>query len=745
MLQNLSLRPKLALIALGPMLALLVVGLGLGSGDTSLGILAVVVGAILALAGVAAVGKSIDTSLQALRDEAARVADSDLPQLASALRTGAAVPDDFGGERDIAGIGDDEFGEVADGLRSIRQSAVGLSSQVAALQSGISDTFVNLARRNQSLLDRQLEAIDTLEAEERDSDRLSVMYRVDHLATRMRRNAESLLVLADAKTPERHSPSVEISEVIRVAIGEVEDYRRIVPISIDDLSIPGHRAQDVAHLLAELMENATQQSPPGTAVDITGGFDRTTNDYIVSILDHGTGIPTDRLAELNSMLSAPPTSTLTISHSIGLQVVSRLSHSLNIDVRLAASVEGGTIAAVRVPAAVAGEWGGGTIAAPAGSADAPMAVGDPAPLSAPTPPVSPSTAPSTGLPLIGEAPAMPEAPVMPDLAVPDLGMPEAPVVPDLAVPDLGMPEAPAMPAFEAPEAPAMPDLAVPDLGVPEAPVMPEAPVVPDLAVPDLGMPEAPAMPAFDAPEAPVMPAFEAPEAPAMPDLAVPDLGMPEAPAMPAFEAPEPPAMPAFEAPEAPEAPAMPAFQAPETPAMPAPVIPDMAVAQAPATPEAPATPVMPTPVIPDMAVAQAPATPEAPATPPVPNPVAFQPPVAPAPVPEAPAATFPSVAPVPNAPAPSYPQAVAPAPAPAPAAPAQATAPGPAPAPAPEVTTAGLTKRKRSGDTAENATDFDADRTAPSQRSPDQVRSMLSRYKTGLQRGRTTNPTDGES
>ena len=129
-----------------------------------------------------------------------------------------------------------------------------------------SDTFVNLARRNQSLLDRQLEAIDTLEAEERDSDRLSVMYRVDHLATRMRRNAESLLVLADAKTPERHSPSVEISEVIRVAIGEVEDYRRIVPISIDDLSIPGHRAQDVAHLLAELMENATQQSPPGTCL-----------------------------------------------------------------------------------------------------------------------------------------------------------------------------------------------------------------------------------------------------------------------------------------------------------------------------------------------------------------------------------------------------------------------------------------------------------------------------------------------
>ena len=187
---------------------------------------------------------------------------------------------------------------------------------------------VNLARRNQALLDRQLEAIDTLEAEERDSDRLAVMYRVDHLATRMRRNAESLLVLADAKTPERHGPAVELREVLRVAIGEVEDYRRIIPISLDDLSVPGHRAQDLAHLLAELMENSTQQSPPGTAVDVTGGYDPTSRDYIVSILDHGTGIAPDKLESLNRLLSTPPTSTMTISHSIGLQVVSRLSHSL---------------------------------------------------------------------------------------------------------------------------------------------------------------------------------------------------------------------------------------------------------------------------------------------------------------------------------------------------------------------------------------------------------------------------------
>ena len=302
MLQNLSLRAKLALIGLGPLLVLLVLfvlEVTSDSGNLSIGALGLAIGAILMFLAIGFVSKSISGSLTALREEVARVADSDLPQLAASLRTGTPVPEGFDDERAISGIGDDEFGEVASGLRSVRQSAVGLSSQVSELQRGISDTFVNLARRNQSLLDRQLEAIDTLEAEERDADKLAVMYRVDHLATRMRRNAESLLVLADAKTPERHRPPVELREVLRVAIGEVEDYRRIVPVSFEDLSIPGHRAQDLAHLLAELMENATQQSAPGTAVDVTGGVDPTSRDYIVSIIDHGTGIAPDQLVSLN--------------------------------------------------------------------------------------------------------------------------------------------------------------------------------------------------------------------------------------------------------------------------------------------------------------------------------------------------------------------------------------------------------------------------------------------------------------
>ena len=629
MLENFSLRRKLALIALGP-LVVFVVLLILGAGS-ELGIATIAIGflvaALLAVLAVMAVAKGITGSLVALRDETTRVAQNDLPQLANSLRTGTPLPADFSEPRKLQGIGEDEFGEVATGLHSIRHSAVGIGNQAADLHSGIAETFVKLARSNQALLERQLEAIETLEAEEGDSDRLALMYRVDHLATRMRRNAESLLVLADAKSPERHGPAVELRDFLRVAIGEVEDYRRIVPIALDDLSVPGHRAQDLAHLLAELMENATQQSPPGTAVDVSGGYEPTTGDYIISILDKGTGIPEDKLAGLNSLLATPPSSTMTISHSIGLQVVSRLSHSIGIDVRLAKAPETGTLAAVRVPAALTTEWGGQAPATPATPQVAPLPemIATPAPL---------EPAPLSGL--AAEAPAAPDLGVpQVDLPTPDLGVPQV----DLPTPDLGVPQV---------------DLPAPNLGVPQV----------DLPTPDLAVPVAPAVPEAPAP---------------IPDLGVPQVDLP----------------------------------APDV-GVPAP-IPDLAAPVAPAVPEVPAP-------IPDLAAPVAPAAPEAPTFPavtadPAPAPAAVTPPPAVAPQPEMPA------------PAPTTPEPIAAA----------------TPAPVAEKTSSGLTRRKRSAPSAD-AVDLNADRAAPSQRSPDQVRNMLSRYKTGLEKGRTgTSRTDGES
>ena len=311
-------------------------------------------GLLIAALTVFAVSRSWIKATKVLSDDAHDLASRELPRLRDALITGQALG---GGtrDRDLDRLSGGEFGDVADGLIAIRRSTADFGRHVGDLRTGVSDTFVNLARRNQALLDRQLEAIDILEAKERDSDRLALLYRVDHLATRMRRNAESLLVLAGATTPQRRSPAVELREVLRVAIGEVEDYRRIIPISLDPLDVAGHLAQDLAHLIAELMENAAQHSAPGTAVDVLGALE-SDGSYTIRVIDRGSGIDATRRGELNSLLSSPPARSLTIAQSIGMHVVSRLAQRLCVGVFLASGDDGGTAASVTVPAQVVAEW-----------------------------------------------------------------------------------------------------------------------------------------------------------------------------------------------------------------------------------------------------------------------------------------------------------------------------------------------------------------------------------------------------
>ena len=628
---------------------------------------------ILAVAGFFIMWKkatgALNSSLNALRDEAFAVANEDLPRLGAALSSGEPIAN-LQNNRPRVTFEDAEFASVASGLSAVRDSAAGIGESVTALQSGISDTFVNLARRNQALVDRQLEAIDTLEAEERDSDRLSLLYRVDHLATRMHRNAESLLVLADAKTPERHSAPVPLQDVLRVAIGEVEDYRRIVPISFDDALVAGHKAQDMAHLLAELMENAAQHSPPGTAVDVTGA-QSATGDYMITILDHGTGVAAGQLQTLNHLLERPPASTLTISHSIGLQVVSRISHSLGIKVRLDHGEDNGVVATVFVPAAVVNSWSqtvGGAAAAPTAPAPAPVA-----------------PAPVTDL-----APPAPNAPI-PDLAAP---APVADLAPP-AIPDLAAPAAPSTFPTIGDEAPLDGSMPLESLLDPSSDIGDEMLQMP---LPQPVAESAEPANVFDAP-APVA------EAPA-PEVFEPGAST--------FEAPAPAAPEVFEPAPAPvaEAPAPEVFEPAPAP-----------VAEAPAAPEAfePApAPVAEAPAAPEV-IEPAPApTAEAPQQ--LDSPPAF---AEPAPAPAAPAAAAASVA-----------ARSAVAVATAPVASGVATQPG--------KTTGGLTKRTRSAPSDTPKVDFDEARTAPSQRSPDQVKSMLSRYKSGLERGRGPAETDGE-
>src|SRR5690606_20975125 len=182
----------------------------------------------------------------------------------------------------------DEIGQLADAFNSIQQVTVEVAEEQAALlRKGIGDIFINLARRNQTLLDRQIEFIDQLESNEQDPDQLDNLVKLDHLATRMRRNAESLLVLAGAEPPRRRGRPVSLADVVRVAIGEVEDFARIQLLSLDEATVGGNVAVDLAHLLSELMENATHFSPPDTSVEIVGH--RAAEGYVLSVTDQGIG------------------------------------------------------------------------------------------------------------------------------------------------------------------------------------------------------------------------------------------------------------------------------------------------------------------------------------------------------------------------------------------------------------------------------------------------------------------------
>ncbi len=243
----------------------------------------------------------------------------------------------------------DEIGQLADAFNSIQQVTIEVAEEQAQLlRKGIGDIFINLARRNQTLLDRQIEFIDQLEANEEDPDQLDNLFKLDHLATRMRRNAESLLVLAGAEPPRRRGRPVALADVVRVAIGEVEDFARIQLLALDDATVGGNVAVDLAHLLSELMENATHFSPPDTMVEVVG-HRADDGSYIISVSDQGIGMSADQLSEANTQLANPPLVGLALSRSLGFIVIGRLAQRFNIHVKLTASPSGGVTALVTLP------------------------------------------------------------------------------------------------------------------------------------------------------------------------------------------------------------------------------------------------------------------------------------------------------------------------------------------------------------------------------------------------------------
>jgi signal transduction histidine kinase len=328
---------------------------------------------VVAAAVTYSVARSITVPLRKLTTAAYSLSSERLPALVERLRN----PEEESHESLAASLSPididskDEIGQLADSFNSIQRVTIDVAEeQSVLLRKGIGDIFINLARRNQTLLDRQIEFIDQLEAHEEDPDQLDNLFKLDHLATRMRRNAESLLVLAGAEPPRRRGRPVSLADVVRVAIGEVEDFARIQLLALDEATVGGNVAVDLAHLLSELMENATHFSPPDTMVEIVGH--RSANGYIISVSDQGIGMSPEQLAEANHQLARPPLVGLALSRSLGFIVIGRLAQRFDVSVKLTASPSGGVTALVTLPPELVtyeGEAPRGQSTAPAAPAD----------------------------------------------------------------------------------------------------------------------------------------------------------------------------------------------------------------------------------------------------------------------------------------------------------------------------------------------------------------------------------------
>ncbi len=486
------------------------------------------IAAIISVVLAVFLAKALTRRLVRLTAAADDLAEHQLPNLVEQLRTppDESSDDEIGRPEPVDVHGSDEIGQLADSFNTVQTVAYDVAiEQGKMLEKGISDIFVNLARRNQALIDRQIQFIDELERHEEDPDVLESLFRLDHLATRMRRHAESLLVLAGAEPSRRRSAPVSLSDVVRVAVGEIEDYNRISLVACDDAEVPSGAAVDVAHMLSELMENATQFSPPDTVVEIVGH--RTHEGYTVSISDQGIGMSAEQLDDVNELLASPPATGLTLNRTLGFVVIARLARRFAIKVRLTSSPSGGVTALVTLPEAVLV----GTDTEdedPSEEGSAPILIADAAPPIAATSVVAEVETPGLIAPDAGAVPGEgdPDTIVLEEL--PSRGGATAPPA------DLDHQVPPAAIADElAPPAPAEPELPAADLELP--PPFPVADSTPTADVDEPAEPfEAPEPVAIDEPEP-----FEIPE-----PVAIDEPEPFEAPEPVAIDEPEP-----FEAPE----------------------------------------------------------------------------------------------------------------------------------------------------------------------------------------------------
>jgi signal transduction histidine kinase len=242
----------------------------------------------------------------------------------------------------------DEVADVAVALNTVQDSALELAVEQAVLRRNIADSFVNLGRRNQNLLGRQLDFITELESNETGPDTLASLFRLDHLATRMRRNAESLLVLAGVEPPRKWAAPVRVTDVIRAALGEVEDYQRVTVRGVEPATVLGSVAADLAHLIAELLENALTFSPPEEKVEVRGRH-RADGQYELAVVDRGFGMPDADIVNGNRRLSGTESFTIAPSKYLGHYVAGNLAARHGIRIQLGKTPGHGITASVELP------------------------------------------------------------------------------------------------------------------------------------------------------------------------------------------------------------------------------------------------------------------------------------------------------------------------------------------------------------------------------------------------------------
>lgn len=308
---------------------------------TVIGLLAVVLTVVVTVR----VGSSLIRRLRGLRNAANDLADDRLPSLVRRLRAGEEV--DVAVEAPELEFGRDEIGEVGHAFSAAQRTAVESAIQEARARAGIDKAFLIISRRSQTLLNRQLAVLDRMERRTEDPDELADLFRVDHLATRMRRHAEDLVVLAGATPSHGLRDPAPLIDVVRGAVSEVEDYTRVTVGAVPGSSVAGHAVTDLIHLLAGLIENATSFSPRATTVTVAGQV--LPNGLAVEVEDRGIGMSESALAEANARLREPPDFDPADSARLGLFVVARLAARLGAQVTLQNSPFGGVTAVVLVP------------------------------------------------------------------------------------------------------------------------------------------------------------------------------------------------------------------------------------------------------------------------------------------------------------------------------------------------------------------------------------------------------------